>query len=151
MKTIQLFCLFFIIEFGFITSDALAQIDNKIWKSLSTVSYKIEEDESGSLYVPQFSDAAKALEGTEVSVSGYIVPFDGMFKPQHIILSSLPLSACFFCGVGGPETVMEVFLTDPIKYTESPVIVTGKLKLNGTDYEKLMYVLEEAEFKGEAE
>src|SRR5690606_41697692 len=53
-----------------------AQIDNKIWKSLSSVSYTIEEDESGSLYVPKFSDAAKQLEGKTVSVSGYIVPFD---------------------------------------------------------------------------
>lgn len=134
-----------------LTLAAHAQIDNKIWKSLSKVSYTIEEDESGSLYVPKFSDAAKQLEGTTVSVSGYIVPFDGMFKPQHIILSALPLSSCFFCGVGGPETVMEVYLKEPIKYTESPVTVSGKLKLNSTDYEKLMYVLEDANYEGEAE
>jgi len=133
-----------------IPKTSFAQFDNKIWKSLSSVSYAIEEDESGSLYVPQFSEEAKKLEGKTVSVSGYIVPFDGMFKPQHIILSSLPLASCFFCGVGGPETVMEVFLTETIKYTESPVTVTGKLKLNATDYEKLMYVLEDAEFEGVA-
>ncbi len=136
---------------SFNNSNLFAQTDNKIWKSLSKVSYKVEEDESGSLYVPEFSGAAKQLEGRIVSVSGYIVPFDGMFKPQHIILSALPLSSCFFCGVGGPETVMEVFLKETIKYTESPVTVKGKLKLNATDYEKLMYVLEEAEYVGVAE
>jgi hypothetical protein len=151
MKTIQSIYLPFVIGCCIISSSAFAQVDNKIWKSLSSVSYTIEEDESGSLYVPKFSDAAKQLEGKTVSVSGYIVPFDGMFKPQHMILSALPLSSCFFCGVGGPETVMEVFLKEPIKYTESPVTVTGKLKLNATDYEKLMYVLEDAEYEGVAE
>lgn len=151
MKVIQSICLPFVLGFCIISSAVWAQVDNKIWKSLSTVSYTIEEDESGSLYVPVFSDAAKQLEGKTVSVSGYIVPFDGMFKPQHIILSALPLSSCFFCGVGGPETVMEVFLKEPIKYTESPVTVSGKLKLNATDYEKLMYVLEEADYEGVAE
>ena len=151
MKAIQSICLLFVLGCCIISSAAWAQVDNKVWKSLSTVSYTIEEDESGSLYVPVFSDAAKQLEGKTVSVSGYIVPFDGMFKPQHIILSALPLSSCFFCGVGGPETVMEVFLKEPIKYTESPVTVSGKLKLNSSDYEKLMYVLEEADFEGVAE
>jgi len=150
MKNAQNVLLIFLMGF-IISPTAWAQVDNKIWKSLSKVSYSIEEDESGSLYVPNFSDEAKQLEGKTVSVSGYIVPFDGMFKPQHIILSALPLSSCFFCGVGGPETVMEVFLKEPIKYTESPVKVSGKLKLNSTDYEKLMYVLEDAEYEGVAE
>jgi hypothetical protein len=148
-KTQYIFLL--TVSFCLLSAASFAQVDNKIWKSLSTVSYKVEEDESGSLYVPQFSEEAKQLEGKIVSVSGYIVPFDGMFKPQHIILSALPLSSCFFCGVGGPETVMEVFLKETIKYTESPVTVKGKLKLNTTDYEKLMYVLEEAEYVGVAE
>lgn len=127
---------------------AIAQSKN-VWKSLSEVSYKISEDQFGELYVPVFSDESKNLEGTVVEADGYIIPFEGMFKPEHIILSSLPLAECFFCGSGGPETVMEVMLTDPIKYTSKRVKVRGKLVLNGNDPEKLMYILQDAKLVSE--
>ncbi|MHA7130245.1 hypothetical protein [Algoriphagus namhaensis] len=119
---------------------AMAQEKN-VWKSLSEVSYKISEDDFGELYVPVFSDKIKSLEGKVVEADGYIIPFEGMFKPEHIILSSLPIAECFFCGSGGPETVMEVMLEDPIKYTSKRVKVRGKLTLNSKDPEKLMYIL----------
>ncbi len=115
-----------------------------VWKNLSEVSYKISEDQFGELYVPVFSDNIKKLEGKEVEADGYIIPFEGMFKPEHIILSSLPLAECFFCGSGGPETVMEVMLSNPIKYTSKRVKVRGKLTLNSKDPEKLMYILKDA-------
>lgn len=124
---------------------ANAQQELNVWKSLSEVSYKISEDEFGELYLPEFSEKIKNLEGQEVTADGYIIPFEGMFKPEHIILSSLPLAECFFCGSGGPETVMEVMLKDPIKYTSKRVKVKGKLVLNSKDPEKLMYILKEAE------
>ncbi len=115
-----------------------------VWKDLSQVTYEVGEDEYGELYLPVFSEKIKGLEGKEVLAEGYIIPFEGMFKPEHIILSSLPLAECFFCGSGGPETVMEVMLTEPIKYTSKRVKVKGKLKLNSKDPEKLMYILEDA-------
>lgn len=116
-----------------------------VWKNLAEVSYKISEDQFGELYVPVFSDNIKKLEGKVVEADGYIIPFEGMFKPEHIILSSLPLAECFFCGSGGPETVMEVMLTNPIKYTSKRVKVRGKLTLNSNDPEKLMYILKDAQ------
>ncbi len=116
-----------------------------VWKNLSEVSYKISKDNFGELYVPVFSDNIKKLEGKVVEADGYIIPFEGMFKPNHIILSSLPLAECFFCGSGGPETVMEVMLTNPIKYTSKRVRVKGKLTLNANDPEKLMYILKDAQ------
>lgn len=142
MKNIPYFIL--LIGFlGILPFQTNAQNDN-VWRNLSEVSYKISEDNFGELYVPVFSDKIKNLEGTVVEADGYIIPFEGMFKPEHIILSSLPLAECFFCGSGGPETVMEVMLSDPIKYTSKRVKVRGKLKLNSNDPEKLMYILTEA-------
>ncbi|MGM0945992.1 MAG: hypothetical protein ACQEW9_12475 [Bacteroidota bacterium] len=142
MKNIPYFIL--LIGFlGILPFQTNAQNDN-VWRNLSEVSYKISEDNFGELYVPVFSDKIKNLEGTVVEADGYIIPFEGMFKPEHIILSSLPLAECFFCGSGGPETVMEVMLSDPIKYTSKRVKVRGKLQLNSNDPEKLMYILTEA-------
>jgi hypothetical protein len=124
-------------------SFVFAQQDN-VWRNLAEVSYKISEDEFGELYVPVFSENIQKLEGKMVEADGYIIPFEGMFKPDHIILSSLPLAECFFCGSGGPETVMEVMLSNPIKYTSKRVKVRGKLTLNSKDPEKLMYILQDA-------
>jgi hypothetical protein len=122
---------------------AHAQTSN-VWKSLAEVTYKISQDNFGELYVPVFSENIKKLEGKVVEADGYIIPFEGMFKPEHIILSSLPLAECFFCGSGGPETVMEAMMATPIKYTSKRVKVRGTLTLNAKDPEKLMYILKNA-------
>ena len=121
----------------------LAQSTN-VWKNLTEVTYKISEDEYGELYVPVFSENITKMEGKVVEADGYIIPFEGMFKPEHIILSSLPLAECFFCGSGGPETVMEVDMASPIKYTSNRVRVRGTLTLNSKDPEKLMYIMKDA-------
>ncbi len=63
-----------------------------VWKDLSEVTYKIGEDEWGELYLPVFGPKIKDMEGKVVEADGYIIPFEGMFKPEHIILSSLPLA-----------------------------------------------------------
>lgn len=121
----------------------LAQSTN-VWKNLTEVTYKISEDQYGELYVPVFSENITKMEGKVVEADGYIIPFEGMFKPEHIILSSLPLAECFFCGSGGPETVMEVDMASPIKYTSNRVRVRGILTLNSKDPEKLMYIMTNA-------
>ena len=133
-----------IIGLLFSTSVAWAQTSPNVWRDLSEVTYKIGEDDFGELYIPVFSSKIKGLEGKMVEADGYIIPFEGMFKPEHIILSSLPLAECFFCGSGGPETVMEVMMKNPIKYTSKRVKVRGKLTLNDKDPEKLMYILVDA-------
>lgn len=130
--------------FIFLGSSLFAQEKN-IWKNLAEVSYELSEDEFGELYVPVFSETTHNLAGKTVEADGFIIPFDGMFKPDHIILSSLPLAECFFCGSGGPETVMEVMLSEPIKYTSKRVRVRGILTLNAEDPEKLMYILKNAQ------
>ena len=80
----------------------------KLWKTLADVRYEVQQDEYGDIYVPVFSEEVKEVEGQIVEVEGFIIPFEGMFKPEQLILSSLPISECFFCGSGGPETVMEI-------------------------------------------
>lgn len=115
------------------------------WETMADVKYEKAYDEYGEIYVPQFGDKVQLMAGKKISLKGFIIPFEGMFEPKHIILSSLPIAACFFCGGSGPETVAEAYLKEEIKYTSKPVTVTGTLVLNNTDYDQLMYVLEDAE------
>ena len=135
----------------FLTFGASAQYTNssKNWETLADVKYEKSQDEYGEIYVPRFGDDVKKMNGKTVSLKGFIIPFEGMFKPKHIIISSLPVAACFFCGGSGPETVAEAYLKEEVKYTTKPVTVTGKLVLNDTNIDQLMYVLKDAEVKFE--
>lgn len=123
----------------------------KLWKTLSDVSYDIQKDEYGDVFVPVFGKDIKGVADQIVEIEGFIIPFDGMFKPTELILSSLPISECFFCGSGGPETVMEISMKEKIKYTTKRVKIRGKLKLNADNPDKLMYLLVEGVFIGLAD
>ncbi len=124
------------------------------WEDLASVSYEIGEDAYGEVNVPVFNEQIKAMDGQEITVPGYIIPTDGLngtFQPKHFILSSLPLSACFFCGTGGPESVIEIYADEEVDYTEKPVEMKGTLVLNANDPYQLMYILEDARLVGEVE
>ena len=121
------------------------------WPKLYAVTYSKEKDKLGEYEKPVFSQDVKALQGKVISLPGYMVPFESGNKGQHFVLSSTPLNACFFCGVGGPETVIEVYLKNSIDYTEKPIQVRGRLKLNDKDPDKLIYLLEVAEYEGPLE
>lgn len=122
-----------------------------VWPKLYEIQFVKATDKLGEYDKPVFSAAAKSLQGKTVTLPGYIVPFESGMKSSHLMLSSLPLNACFFCGVGGPETVVEVYLKKEISYTEKPVEIQGVLKLNDKDPDKMIYMLENAEFAGEIE
>lgn len=126
---------------------------SELWKTLADVRYEIQQDEYGDLYVPVFSEEVRKVEGQLVEVEGFIIPFEGMFRPEQLILSSLPISECFFCGSGGPETVMEITMKEgeKMKYKTKRVKIRGKLVLNAKDPDKLMYMLVEGEDLGLAD
>jgi hypothetical protein len=122
-----------------------------VWPKLYDITYTKVKDNLGEYDKPIFSEAAKSLKGKSVILPGYMVPFSEGIKGSVFILTSLPLNACFFCGVGGPETVIEVRLTSPVTYTEKPIEVKGILKLNDSNPDQMIYILEKAEFLGEIE
>lgn len=118
-----------------------------LWKTLSKLTYKKQYDEmlGFKVDVPVFSEEIKALEGKTVTVKGYIIPVEGYKGHKEFIFSAFPYSMCFFCGGAGPETVMEVFAKEPVKYTAEAVTLKGKLELNGSDINRLIYGLREVE------
>lgn len=120
-----------------------------VWPKLYDITFVKGNDQLGEFDKPVFSAATKSMAGKSITLPGYMVPFTEGIKGNHFILTSLPLNACFFCGVGGPETVVEVFLKNEITYTELPVEIHGVLKLNDKNPDQMIYVIENAEFLGE--
>jgi hypothetical protein len=99
------------------------------------------------LFFPNFSADLKALAGKQVTLQGYYVPF----TPEgdtYVILSKYPMSQCFFCGGGGPESVAEVnFVKDPPRFDiDDLVTVKGKLRLNTESLDHLNFILDDAVF-----
>lgn len=133
----------------FLQMIAIAQ-DNT-WKTLSKVTYRKEYDELMGFKVdkPVFSDYIKNLEGKQITLKGYIIPVDGYKSHKEFIFSAFPYSMCFFCGAAGPETVMEVKAKEPIKYTTESIVLSGILRLNSDDINRLMFKIENAVLKKE--
>lgn len=117
------------------------------WKTLALLEFEKKTDEYGEIHVPKFGEEIQALGGKKIMLSGYIIPFEGMFEPQKIIISSVPVAACFFCGGAGPESVAEIYLKDPVDYTAKKVTVTGVLELNNANPDQLMYILRDAKME----
>jgi hypothetical protein len=123
------------------TTSGIAQ--ENIWKTLGKITFTKEYDEllGFKVDVPVFSPEVKALDGKTVTVRGYIIPVEGYKSHSEFVFSAFPYNMCFFCGGAGPETVMEVTAKKPIPYSAQPITIRGKLSLNNTDVNRLIYFL----------
>lgn len=121
-------------------------MEKNTWQKLSKITFTKEFDELMGFKIdkPVFSESVKAMEGQEVTIKGYIIPVEGYKSHKEFIFSAFPYNMCFFCGGAGPETVMEVEASEPVKFTAESVVLKGKIRLNADDINRLMYKLEDA-------
>lgn len=143
----KLFVLFVFSLASASLSVAIAQTSaDNIWKSLAKITFEKQYDEmlGFKVDVPVFSEQVKKMEGQLVKVKGYIIPVEGYKNHKEFIFSAFPYNMCFFCGGAGPETVMEVYAAEPIKYTAEPITIVGTLELNDSDINRLIYSLKGA-------
>lgn len=122
-----------------------------VWPKLYDIRFEKAKDTLGEYKKPIFSQAAKTLNGKIISLPGYMIPFESGSKGTTFMLSSLPITACFFCGVGGPESVVEVIMKEPLSFNEKPIEIKGILRLNDKNPDRMIYRIEQAEYLGEAE
>lgn len=96
-----------------------------------------------------FGNSPLFLENKKVEVEGYVIPLvvDSASSTIRYILSFYPNSSCFFCGGGGPETVIDLKLKPKLrKYREDEYLrFRGSLKLNSDNPWELNYILDQAE------
>ncbi len=124
-----------------------SQTSPSVWKTLSDVEIENRYDASVGYEIsyPVFGNRAQALDGRQITVKGYMIPFEAYLKPKYFILSALPIAACFFCGGAGPETVMEVFSQNNLELSSEVVELRGTLELNADNPDRMMYILHNAE------
>jgi len=147
VKRVSLIFLLWIPSISLAQKITYKGLPSLLWPKLYNITYQ----KKGEIDKPIFTKELLALSNKQITLPGYMVPFENGMKGTHFILSSLPLNACFFCGVGGPETVIEIFLKTAVTYTDKPVEIKGKLILNDSNPDKMVYILEAAEFLGAVE
>lgn len=120
------------------------QID---WDVLSDVEFTdvyMEEVDEYFLY-PHFGSSVRNLAGQEVMIRGFVLAIDP--TENYYILSKGPFSSCFFCGVGGPETIVELEMksSKEVFIMDEVATIKGTLKLNADDIYQCNYILQNAE------
>lgn len=118
------------------------------WETLADVRFEERfSNQWGLRYdAATFGETIKAMEGQEVIVSGYMIPMDPM--GISYVISKNPNATCFFCGGGGPETVVELRIKPEFlqRYqTDDKRSFKGVLKLYEDSIEQFNYVLLDAE------
>ncbi|MCS7019725.1 MAG: DUF3299 domain-containing protein [Cytophagales bacterium] len=127
----------------------LGNLNDTLWHkeksaTLWEVLRKVEYEQTEAFYKARFSNELQALEGKQVSLKGFMIPLEENNESQHFVLSYFPYASCFFCGGGGPESVVEIFAQQPIAFTDKPLTIRGKLQLNRDNPEKLFFAITEA-------
>lgn len=135
-----------VIAFTMLIGTTFAQTKWDAWNEFAKTKFepKYYEKIGEYLFYPNFTESLKAMAGKEVTIEGFYVPFapeDG----NYVILSKFPQSQCFFCGGGGPESVVEVYFAKGLQkfQVDDLIKVKGKLSLNSEDYEHMPFILKE--------
>lgn len=120
------------------------------WQKLAEIRWKTAYDPISETYydIPHHNTTIKELNGKEIAIQGFYVPIDA--EGKYFALSATPSSMCFFCNVGGIETVMEIIVKkghNDLKRIQADKFIElkGRFRLNMEYNEHLMYILEDAE------
>ena len=119
-------------------TDGVAVTD---WQVLGDVTM-VEKD---NLYVPDFGEDIKALDGKVISLKGYMMPLEQSKEQTNFILSANPIASCFFCGPDGASSLVEIQARKAVAFSYNPVIITGTLELLEDDPMGMFYRLVNAE------
>ena len=116
------------------------------WDTLDDVQFseQYSEEAQANFYYPNFGGSVKALEGKQVYLEGYMLVIDP--REGFYILSRYPYASCFFCGSGGPESIVELkLLPDNRKFKmDQRITILGTLELNYDDIYQCNYILRDA-------
>lgn len=94
------------------------------WSKLAQLEVDYADD--GSL-LAEFSKELAQLNGTQVTLAGFMMPLEPEQKQKHFLLTSSPPS-CFFHLPGGPAGAVEVLAPKGIDATWDLLVLDGRLE-----------------------
>lgn len=121
--------------------DKLPQSHDAMWAVLGKA--KITVDAKKGLYSANMPPEVKKLAGTEVKISGFMLPLEATEKFKHFLLSKRT-PTCPFCPPGEPNEIVDVWLTKPTAWDDNLITVTGKFELLNNQQAGLFFKLSDA-------
>lgn len=104
----------------------LPQGKSALWATLRTT--RIGMNEAKGIFTASHPPAVKALVGKNVTLTGFLMPFDTATRGTHFLLSKYT-PVCPFCPPGEPNEVVEVRTTKPVAFAQRMIQVTGTFGL----------------------
>ena len=133
-NSLLLFCLLFVVQ--------LFSQQTVTWKDLANITFseKYFPEYDEPFLHPDFGVSVQKLNGKKITVQGYFLNLDP--EGNVYMLSKTPMASCFFCGMGGPETAIELQFNGESHFkTDQIVRITGTFKLNNDDLDHCNYIL----------
>lgn len=132
------------------TANAQANDSDNNWKlMLNDVRVRYNWSVKHGAYITRarFGEKVQQLDGKEITLKGFFLAAD--LTGNLFVLSANPMATCFFCGVAGIESVVEIEPhPDDLRIfkrlrTDNYIEVKGTLQLNPDDFERLIYILKD--------
>lgn len=104
------------------------------WSTLTDITTKVEKKR----IVPVYPAPVAELNQKKLRLQGFMMPLEPGESQRHFLLASVPLT-CGFCTPGGPESMVEVRTSKPVKYKLEAVVVEGTFHVLQNDPYGLYY------------
>ena len=103
----------------------MVQSDDLLWKDFGKCKIKMDRNLSVNItYIP----SVKAMDGKNVTISGFMQPLEAKDKFSHFLLSK-NAPTCAYCPPSRPNEVVEVFSSKPMMWKENLITISGTLNL----------------------
>lgn len=124
--------------------DLLPMSHDPTWDLLATTD--VGYDENTGLYSAKLPKAVTALNGKQVTITGFMLPLEAAETFTHFLLSRRT-PTCPFCPPGEPDEVIDVWVTEPVAWAEDAVKVTGTFGLMNDREFGMFFTLTKAEIR----
>ena len=101
------------------------------------------EEDTPAKFEVVFSPEVKKLDNKAIKVAGFMMPIEQRESHKRFMLSAVP-PGCPFCLPGGPNSIIEVFVKKPLKYTADAIVLNGTMNLLRDDPSGFYYRMIEA-------
>lgn len=110
------------------------------WSRLDKVgSYKAKD---GRL-LPKYPDSILALDNQRVRIQGFMMPLEAGPRQSHFLLT-VTTPSCAYCLPAGPEGIVEIKASAPVKFSYKPIVLAGQMHVLKSDPMGLYYSLTDA-------
>ncbi|MCG8493183.1 MAG: DUF3299 domain-containing protein [Sneathiellales bacterium] len=92
---------------------------------------------------PEYTKNIMDLDGTEVTLMGFMFPLEPTENQKNFLIGPYPLSCPYHYHIG-PENIVEVLADKGVKFSFSPVTIRGTLVVRYNEETGIFYYLENA-------